>query len=401
VFICGFMPFFCGMLSAMRVLNLYNVFGAATERAWLNYPLALAGRGHAVTFACERAADEAPAVSQGLVTLERIAVESVPPDEVDAQMQAIAEAPADAALRHLLDEKFDLVHGHTGPRVLQAAPFLLRGVPVVISLYGYDLSRLVHDPAWPARYRWAAERGATFVVLCEAMKRQAIALGIPESRVKVIHVGIELENWPYQPTPAPASPRFVFVGRLTAKKGLTTLIDAFDRLYNRFGAATLEIIGDGEIATELRHLVQYRGLDEPIIFLGAWPLEKIRRRLTGATALVLPSVTAADGDREGTPVVLMESQALGVPCITTDHAGNPEVLPPEPRALRQQFIVPERDAAALEAAMAAMIALPAGTRRELQHAGRRHVEEQFSVASTADAYEALYTEVGRDSPPGA
>src|SRR5438093_8288121 len=41
------------------------------------------------------------------------------------------------------------------------ATWLLRGVPMVVSTYGYDVGRLCRDACWIERYRWAAERGAT------------------------------------------------------------------------------------------------------------------------------------------------------------------------------------------------------------------------------------------------
>jgi glycosyltransferase involved in cell wall biosynthesis len=379
----------------MRALHLYNIFGAPTERAWLNYPLRLAAMGHDIHFAAERIDSDAPAVPQTITRLSRVQVDAVAAHDIDAQMRSIAAAaPArDPALAQLLAASFDIVHGHFGPRLLHAAPFLLRSIPVVISLYGYDLARLTKDPAWIARYRWAAEHGARFVVLCEAMRTAAIDLGIPASSIEVIHLGLKLEDWPYQPAPAPAQPRFVFVGRLTAKKGLGTLIEAFDPLFNRFPSTMLDVIGDGELAAEVRVKVNYLGLDEPILLLGAWPMEKVRRRLIGATAFVLPSETAPDGDREGTPVALMEALALGVPCITTHHAGNPEVLPPTPADLRQKFIVPERNPAALSQAMAAMIELPADRRAELQQAGRSHIESHFSVDTVAAQYDQLYRQL--------
>ena len=93
-----------------KVLHLYNVFGAATARTMLEVPLALAARGHDLTFATETIASEAPAVSQRVVAVPRIEVQ--PATDIDTQMQAIAEAaPA-------IDDSFDLVHGHFGPRGL-------------------------------------------------------------------------------------------------------------------------------------------------------------------------------------------------------------------------------------------------------------------------------------------
>ena len=121
-------------------------------------------------------------------------------------MERIAAAPQDPALRALLDEPFDLVHGHFGPRMLQGAAWLRRGVPMVVSIYGYDATRLLRDPCWVERYRWAAGRGATFVTLAESMAERLVALGLPRERVRLIRLGVALGEHTYDPRPAPPCP---------------------------------------------------------------------------------------------------------------------------------------------------------------------------------------------------
>jgi glycosyltransferase involved in cell wall biosynthesis len=88
-------------------------------------------------------------------------------------------------------------------------------------------------------------------------------------------------------------------------------------------------------------------------------------------------------------MVLMSAQAVGVPCITTRHSGNPETIPPE----GQPFVVPERDPGALAAAMRAMVDLPPAARTSLQLAGRKWIEQHFNLDRTIDRYDALYREL--------
>ena len=56
---------------------------------------------------------------------------------------------------------------------------------------------------------------------------------------------------------------------------------------------------------------------------------------------MLASLTAADGDKEGTPTVLMEAQAMGLPVVATRHGGIPDVVPDA------SALVAEGDVAAL------------------------------------------------------
>ncbi len=364
-----------------KVLELYNILGALPERVWLEYPTALAQR-FAMTLGYETLAEDAPKIDLPTVRLVRVNVE--PTEDVAGEAGRL-NVPTHPAWK-LVNGDFRLVHGHTGPRLLQAMPFLLRGVPVVLSLYGYDASRLLCDPTWAARYRFAAERGAILITLCKAMSQKLIECGVPESAVRIIRLGLHLERWKYAPAPAPASPRFVFVGRLTAKKGVADLLKALAMLRNQ--QSNLDIVGGGPMEEELKALATKLEIADRVRFHGQLPRERISDLLAGATAFVLPSVTAADGDSEGTPVVLMEAQAVGVPCVTTRHSGNPEVLPPESR-----LIANENDPDSLAEAMRRVAEMTAVERALLQAAGRGWIESNYDLRQTIRAYGELYDEL--------
>jgi colanic acid/amylovoran biosynthesis glycosyltransferase len=373
----------------MRVLHLFNVFGATTEKAMLDYTLALAGRGWDLTAGYETLDPAARAGAIPLVQLRRVVVE--PTDDVPGQMEHIAANVTDPAMRALLDQRFDLVHGHFGPRILQGAPWLARGTPLVVSLYGYDVARLLRDPCWAARYRWAAGRGATFVVLARHMRDTLIRAGVPAERVRLVRLGVHLAEHACEPTPAERPGRFVFVGRLVEKKGADVLVRAMSRLAREATdeRVTLDLIGGGPLEADLKRTVSDLGLGDRVRFLGTLPFHELFGHLRGAAALVQPSVTAADGDSEGAPMVLMHAQAAGVPCVTTAHSGNPEVLPPE----GQRFVVPERDAGALARAMREVVGLSPAERRSLQSAGRAWIEQNYDMRQTVVGYDALYREL--------
>ena len=65
--------------------------------------------------------------------------------------------------------------------------------------------------------------------------------------------------------------------------------------------------------------------------------------LDNADILLAPSVTAEDGDQEGTPTVLMEALAQGLPVLSTRHSGIPELV----QDGESGFLVPERDVDAM------------------------------------------------------
>lgn len=359
----------------MRVLQAYNIFGSLTERVWLEVPQRLALRGYVPVWMCESIADEAPAVDTAPVVLPRITVRS--DADVDAELTSIASQPLDLA------PSVQLAHGHTGPRLLRLAPLIARGVPCVISLYGYDASRLLRDPMWEARYRWAAKRGAVFVVLCAAMRARLRQAGIADQNIVTIHLGVDLETWRFSPRPAPDRPRFAFVGRLQEKKGVVHLLEAMRSLPTD---TELHIVGDGPLRDSLQARARDLQIDTRVRFHGKVERSMLATLLQAVTAFVLPSVEAADGDSEGTPIVLMEALAMGLPCVTTQHAGNAEVLPPVGR----RFAVAPGDAAALAKAMTEVASLDAVDRQSLVQAGRHWIETEFDLARTVDRYEHVY-----------
>jgi colanic acid/amylovoran biosynthesis glycosyltransferase len=378
-----------GRVKKPRVLQLFNVFGALTERAMSDYTLALCEQGFESIIGYEQLQDASLVSGMEHVHLQRINVAST--GNVAGQMENIAGEVHDPAMNKLLaDGGIDLVHGHFGPRLLQGAAWLRRGLPIVISTYGYDVGRLLKDECWIDRYRWAAEHGATFVALARFMEEKLLGFGLPRERVRRIHLGIEIAKHSFTPAPAPSSPRFVFIGRFVDKKGAEVLLEAMAHLKRAMKTTvTLDLIGGGPNEAQLREQAKKLDIEAIVNFVGLVPFTKLFDYLDGCTAMVQPSVTAADGDAEGAPMVLMTAQASGVPCVTTWHSGNPETIPPEGLG----FVVPERDAVALAESMMRMIELKAADRMALQKAGRAWIELHFNLDHTVWQYASLYRQL--------
>ena len=360
-----------------------------------DYTMGISGSGFDLTIGYETVAPESPRVDLPTVRLQRIDVH--PTGDAAGQMERIAEIVNDPRMQDLLRQDFQLVHGHFGPRILQGAAWISRKVPMIVSLYGYDVGRLLRDPTWIARYRWAAERGVVFVALARFMEARLLEMGIPSAQVRYISLGIDLEAHAFNPNPAPAPSRFVFIGRFVEKKGADTLLQAMALLVQSGNPeARLDLIGSGPLESALRQQTADLKLTRHVRFVGTVPFETLFDYLRDCTALVQPSQDAADGDAEGAPMVLMTAQACGIPCITTQHSGNPETIPPEAR----QFVTPQRDAAALAKAMHDMAKLPASDRAAIQTAGRRWIAERFNLRHTIAQYASLYRQLIAGKPRG-
>jgi glycosyltransferase involved in cell wall biosynthesis len=142
------------------------------------------------------------------------------------------------------------------------------------------------------------------------------------SRIKLIEGGlpagkIVLKSNFVHPDPGPGSGlgRYaIFVGRLSAEKGLDTLLNAWRRLA---GKLPLKIIGDGPMATTVKEAA---AKDTAVQWLGAKPLDAVYDAIGEATTLVLPSQCY-----ENFPRVIVEAFAKGTPVLASSH-GAPAMI---------------------------------------------------------------------------
>jgi len=107
--------------------------------------------------------------------------------------------------------------------------------------------------------------------------------------------------------------------------------------------------------------------------------------LAEAHILMAPSVTAADGDEEGIPNTLKEAMAMGIPVISTLHAGIPELVADGISG----FLVPERDAAALADRLRRLVDHPE-TWAAMGRAGRVRIDSDFDIDRLNDQLLDLY-----------
>jgi glycosyltransferase involved in cell wall biosynthesis len=111
-----------------------------------------------------------------------------------------------------------------------------------------------------------------------------------------------------------ARPRFVFVGRITASKGIAVLLDECEHTT----AFDLDVVGDGDLRADLQRRYAHCA---HIRFRGPVPQHDLVGLYQGATALVLPSLAP-----EVFPLTVLEAMACGTPAIVHDVGGNREAV---------------------------------------------------------------------------
>jgi glycosyltransferase involved in cell wall biosynthesis len=288
----------------------------------------------------------------------------------------------------------DIVHVHFGDDAVRYAPYLnAAGKPVFVTLHGYDIQ---HDRAWyesgkggwtkrsyPRRLLDLADEGVRFLAVSEAIRRRAIEYGIPESSVSVHYLGVDTDRFTPGPIPLADRPKqILFVGRLVEKKGAAYLLQAFERVRNAVPDARLLLIGDGPERDALH--TQASALGDAVAFAGAQPSQVVRAAFDQSRVCCLPSIRARNGDAEGLPIVVMESQACGVPVVASAEGAHEAV-----RHGETGFLFAERD---VDTLAAQLIDLLQDDRlsEALSAEGVAHMRARFRLSDRTRILESLY-----------
>jgi glycosyltransferase involved in cell wall biosynthesis len=144
-----------------------------------------------------------------------------------------------------------------------------------------------------------------YLALTDAIAAHLRDFGIPDERITV-----KPNSTPDPGPPEPLGDGFLFLGRLSAEKGVALLLDAWARQ----PAGTLRIVGDGP----LRPLVESRS---DVVFLGPQDRAGVRAAMRDSAVLLVPSTW-----HDVLPTVILEALAAGRPVLGTDLGGIPYLV---------------------------------------------------------------------------
>ena len=199
----------------------------------------------------------------------------------------------------------------------------MTGIPFSISAHAKDI--YLSEPSALRRKLNAA----AFTVTCTAANLGALAAIAPDARIRLMYHGVDRSV--FHPARRRAAevgsqPLLLAVGRLRAKKGLDTLVDACRLLHQRGRHVQCEIVGYGEEHDALAQRIASAGLGQYVRLAGKLAREQVIERYARATVFVQSSRIGADGDRDGIPNVLLEAMAMGLPVVASCISGIPELV---------------------------------------------------------------------------
>lgn len=286
-------------------------------------------------------------------------VRMLPAGDVEQQATALVEDLGDAVV--------DGVHGYFAHRPAEVAAHAsgALGVGFSFSVHALDARKV---PPSDLAHR---ARAAAGVVACNTDVAQHVEL--PGARVCLLPHGVDLARFGPRPQPdGDARLRVLAVGRLVAKKGFSTLLDAVARLR---APAVLRIVGTGVELPALEESIDRHGLGETVELTGRRSHEKLPDDYAWADVVAVPSVVDSSGDRDGLPNVALEAMACRRPLVASDLSALGDTV----HAAGSGLVVPPADATALAEALTTLT--DPRLRAELATAGRRYVEEHFDLAT--------------------
>lgn len=282
----------------------------------------------------------------------------------------------------------DVVHIHTAlaPGVtaartgLLSAAARLRGCAVVVHVHG----GLLLTWARFRRRRWlvrAALAPAQRVVAVSEAVETALSSALGPARIQLVDNGVDTEA--YAPAAVEqSSPRILFVGLLTERKGVVDLFDASRLLTDQGVSHELLLVSGTPTEGSAPERLVTSHVPPNARLIGPLAPAEMPAVYRDAQIFCLPSWW------EATPLSVLEAMATGLPVVATVVGDMRRLVVPGETG----ELVPPRDPVRLADALRGLLQDPE-TRKQMGEAGRQRVVNAFAMGATTAAVSRIYTEL--------
>lgn len=237
-------------------------------------------------------------------------------------------------------------HFSHGPTTVAYFVKMLTGIPYSFSAHAKDIY-LQGDIEFLTRKIWNAK----FAVTCtEYNRRHLISIVGEAAPVFRVYHGIDLNMFsPHRKIHRTRKkPHILSVGRLVAKKGFATLLQALKIIREQGIEFECDIVGGGELRQELQAQIDRLNLQKNVHLHNEKSQQELLTFYQRADLFALACEVQTNGDRDGIPNVLVEAMATATPVVATRISGIPELIthgktgmlvePKNPEALAEMLI---------------------------------------------------------------
>lgn len=217
---------------------------------------------------------------------------------------------------------------------------------------------------------------ADFIIaISEFHKEFYISEGSSAEKITVVYCGIDVDQFEFVEHELSLPMKILSFGRLVEKKGFADLIKACAILRDQGIEFHCEIAGSGPELLSLKALVNHFKLDSLVSLTGI-PLqqEEIAAWMKQGDIFAQPCCWSSDNDIDGIPRSLMEAMAVGIPCISTNVAGIPDLIIDNESGV----LIEANEPPALAKALVSLLEDPDRYAR-IARGGRKIVERKFNL----------------------
>lgn len=292
-----------------------------------------------------------------------------------------------------IENKINVVLAEYGPTAHMYLPLIKKmELPLIVHFHGYDAS-VYSVIERHEGYKKIFEYASAVVVVSKKMYKVLQELGCPVEKLTYNVYGPQEDFFNLKPTFS--NQQFLAVGRFVDKKAPYLTVLAFKEVLNKFPNATLLLAGDGALYNTCKNLITQFNLERNVFLIGVISPQKVQEYLENSIAFVQHSVTALNGDEEGTPVSILEAGAAGLPVISTNHAGIPDVVQDGVTG----FLVEEHDVKDMGLKMISLLKEPL-LARKLGTNARQRIKENFTLKQHIDILDQLVEKASLDNKSG-
>jgi len=264
---------------------------------------------------------------------------------------------------------------------------ILTGTPVVCHVRNYL------DGDFVAKNRRWLEKSASLLAVSRATQLRALELGLPATKTRLLHDGIELAciSCPIgsrSSTPNSDAPTVGYVGRVVPEKGVEDLVRAIPLALKSIPSARFRVVGEdqqnGAYIRRLESIAEKLDVKQSVEFVGF--RTDVQSILGEIDVLAVPSRTSMP---EGLPLVVLEGLAAGCMVVATPNSGVPEVI----HHGETGFLIPFEHSEAIGQTIVTALTLSDSEKDRIRRAGLDLIESQFSIERQISCLWQVYQEL--------
>jgi PEP-CTERM/exosortase A-associated glycosyltransferase len=299
----------------------------------------------------------------------------------------------------------DVIHAHSP--VLDAVPAIRvgrkLGIPVVYEIRAFWEDAAVDHGSTKEnslRYRltraletWAVRNADAVTVICEGLRNDLVARGIPLAKITVIPNAVDLDKFAVGGKPDPelkmklglGSSRVLgFIGSFYAYEGLDLLIAALPVIAKQMPDVKVLLVGGGPQDTALKQQVMAFDLKDRVVFAGRVPHDEVSRYYDLIDVLVYARHAMRLTDLV-TPLKPLEAMAQGRLMVASDVGGHKELI----RDGKTGVLFHAGNAGDLASKVVALLKYEQGW-DSMKRNGRQFVEAERNWAASVERYRGVY-----------